>query len=34
MADRTSAIEQCLNLELEIHHPASKPGILGFEPLN
>src|SRR5262249_21992933 len=33
-ADRTSTIEQCLNLEQEIHHPASKPRILGFEPLN
>jgi hypothetical protein len=34
MADRTSTIAQYLDLEHEIHHPASKPRILGFEPLN
>jgi hypothetical protein len=33
MAARTGAIAQCLNLEHEIHHPASKLRILGFEPL-
>jgi hypothetical protein len=27
------AIAQCLNLELEFHHAASKQCILGFEPL-
>jgi hypothetical protein len=34
MAARTSTIAQCLNLEHEIHNPASKLRILGFEPLN
>jgi hypothetical protein len=33
MADRTSTIAQCLNLEHEIHNAASKLRILGFEPL-
>jgi hypothetical protein len=33
MAERTSTIAQCLNLEHEIHHTGSKPRILGFEPL-
>jgi len=34
MAARTSTIAQCLNPGHEIHNPASKPCILGFEPLN
>ena len=29
-----STIAQCLNLEHEINNPASKPRILGFEPLD
>jgi hypothetical protein len=28
-----ACIAQCLNLEQEFHHTASKLGILGFEPL-
>ena len=28
-----SIIAQCLNLEREFHHPASKPCIFGSEPL-